>query len=117
MASARLEAEDFLVIEPCAPYPPRRNASCHGLYGMIPRLRGPVDETAQTQPAGNSVGCVAPNEWMLAIPVVRCTVRVNGPEAWLRTERKEKGRLPAWKDGLLSNLAHIYAYMYDYARN
>lgn len=61
MASARLEAEDFLVIEPCAPYPPRRNTSRRRLYGMITRLRGLVDETAQAQPAGNAVGCVAPN--------------------------------------------------------
>lgn len=78
MASARLEAEDFLVIEPCAPYPPRRNTSRHGLYGMIPRLRGPVDETAQTQPAGNAVGCVAPNEWMLASWLYDAAVEVNG---------------------------------------
>ena len=76
-----------------------------------------MDETAQTQPAGNAVGCVAPNERMLAILVVRCIARVNGPEAWLRTGRKEKGRLPAWKDGLLGNLMHIYVYMYDYVRN
>lgn len=81
---------------------------------MIPRLRGSVDEAAQAQPAGNAVGCVAPNEWMLAILVVRCTARVNEPEAWLRMERKEKGRLPAWKDGLLGNLMHIYVYMHAY---
>ena len=31
--------------------------------------------------------------------------------------QRKKGRLPVWNDGLLSNLVHIYAYMYDYARN
>lgn len=75
MASARLEAEDFLVIELCAPYPPRRNTSRHGLYGMIPRLRGPVDETAQTQPAGNAVGCVCAKRMDVGNPgrTMHCT--------------------------------------------
>ena len=31
--------------------------------------------------------------------------------------QRKKGRLPAWKDGLLGNLMHIYVYMYDYVRN
>ena len=51
MASPRLEAEDFRVIEPCVLYLPRRKASRRGLHGMIPRLREPVNETAQTRPA------------------------------------------------------------------
>ena len=29
----------------------------------------------------------------------------------------QKNRLPVWNDDLLSNLVHICAYMYDYARN
>ena len=113
-----MEAKGFLVIEPCAPYPPRRDTSRRGLYGMTPRLRGSVNETAQTQPAGNAVGCVAPNEWMLASWSYDAAARVNGPEAWLRTDRKEKKVVSrVWDDGLLNNLIHIYVYMYDYVRN
>ena len=66
MASPRLEAEDFRVIEPCVLYLPRRNASRRGLHGMIPRLREPADETAQTRPAVAAVSYKVPDEWMLA---------------------------------------------------
>ena len=65
MASTRLEAEDFRVIEPCIPCLPRHKAS-RGLHGMIPRLREPVDETAETRPAVAAVSYKVPDEWMLA---------------------------------------------------
>ena len=111
MASARLEVEDFLVIEPCAPYPPRRNTSRHGFYGMIPRLRGPVDETAQTQPVGNAVGCVAPNEWMLAILAVRCTAQVNKTRS-MAENGAQRRKSSSGLEGRLSEQSSAYICVY-----
>lgn len=65
MASPRLEAEGFRVIEPRVLYLSRRNASRRGLHGMIPRLREPVAKTAQTRPAVAAVSYKVSDEWML----------------------------------------------------
>ena len=93
MASPRLGAEDFRAIEPCVLYLPRRNASRHGLYGMIPRLRGPVDETAQTQPAGNAVGCVAAKRMDVGNP--GRTMHCTGERARSMTENGAQRKRPS----------------------